>query len=476
MTLRVEDWGFRITSSGALAVGGACAEHLALEFGTPLHVVDEAGLRRRAWEMRAAFEHAYPGSVTACYALKCNNTPGIVRVILEEGLQPEVGTLYEWELARRLEVSPSRIVVNGPNKGDLLERAVVEGAALVVVDSLAELEDLARLCARAGRTARILLRVNPAYIPKGMNRASATGSRSRSVFGLDLRSGEISRALRRLADLPALRFAGFHCHAGTGIRRPRDFVRPIESLAVCAVEAAKLELETAVLDVGGGFGVPTSRELDTLEFLRYQALGHLPAPPDATRFPPITAFAETIASTVERGFRRRGLALPQLVLEPGRAVVSGADVLLVRVGQVKERAGVGTWVITDGAAGTVAFPLFYEYHEVFLCRAPHAERSRSYSLVGPVCFSADWIYRAKRMPPILPGDLLAVCDAGAYFTVQESNFGFPRPAIVSVRAGRASLLRRRETFQDMVSRDIGFEGQDESDGVEQTAAAATRPG
>jgi len=143
---------------------------------------------------------------------------------------------------------------------------------------------------------------------------------------------------------------------------------------------------------------------------------------------------------------------------------------------VKERKGVGTWVITDGAAGTVAFPLFYEYHEVFLCRAPRATRSRRYSLVGPVCFSADWIYRAKRMPPIVPGDVLAVCDAGAYFTVQESNFGFPRPAIVSVRAGRATVLRRRERFEDMVARDLGFGGQDEPDHIEQAAPSATWPG
>ena len=113
-------------------------------------------------------------------------------------------------------------------------------------------------------------------------------------------------------------------------------------------------------------------------------------------------------------------------------------------------------MITDGAAGTVAFPLYYEYHEVLLCRAVNAPRTERYTLVGPVCFSADWIYRNKRMPPIEPGDVIAVCDAGAYFTVQETNFGFPRPPIISVREGNANLLRRRETFDDMVSRDVGW--------------------
>jgi len=116
-----------------------------------------------------------------------------------------------------------------------------------------------------------------------------------------------------------------------------------------------------------------------------------------------------------------------------------------------------TWAITDGGAGTVAFPLYYEYHEILLCRAPRAPRSSRYTIVGPACFSADWICRNKRMPRLDPGDVLAVCDAGAYFTVQESNFGFPRPAIVGVERGRIRELRRRETFEDMVCRDTQWE-------------------
>jgi diaminopimelate decarboxylase len=243
---------------------------------------------------------------------------------------------------------------------------------------------------------------------------------------------------------------------GTGIRRARDYERPLAIALKYAARARRLGLEPKVLDIGGGFGVPTSRELDTVEFLAYQAVGRLPQPPDPHRFPPIEEFAAAVATTVSRECERHGIDLPRLVVEPGRSVVSGAGVLLLTVGAVKPRDGVGTWVITDGAAGTVAFPLFYEYHEVFLCRAPAAPRTERYSIVGPVCFSADWIYRNKRMPPIEPGDVIAVCDAGAYFTVQESNFGFPRPAIVAVGNGRARTLRRRETFDDMVARDLNW--------------------
>jgi len=413
-------------------------------------------LASQAQRIRHAFRSAYPGRVTVCYAMKANNTPGVVRLVLDQDLDPEVGTPYEWELARRLGRAPARIVVNGPSKGALLETAVDEGAGLIVVDGPQELTRLELLCRARGRTARVLLRINPNVVPKGMNRASATGSRSQSVFGFDAASGEVTAALVRLAHSRELEFRGLHCHVGTGIRRARDYERPLAIALKYTARARRLGLEPKVLDIGGGFGVSTSRELDTMEFLAYQAVGRLPKPPDPHRFPPIEDFAAAVATTVSRECERRGIDLPQLVVEPGRSVVSGAGVLLLRVGAVKPRDGVGTWVITDGAAGTVAFPLFYEYHEVFLCRAPAAPRTERYSIVGPVCFSADWVYRNKRMPPIEPGDVIAVCDAGAYFTVQESNFGFPRPAIVAAGNGRARMLRRRETFDDMVARDLDW--------------------
>lgn len=457
MSLRVEDWGFSTCRNGGLHVGGVRVEAVAREYGTPLHVVDEAGLRSRARRFRRAFEQAYVGPITVHYALKCNNTPGVVKMILEEGLRPEVGTLYEWTLAKKLGASAADMVVNGPNKGALLDRAVAEGAGLVVVDGFEELQELEKKAKATGCTPRILLRVNPNYIPKGMNRASATGSRRRSVFGFDLPSGEVERVLSELPKFSHLRFIGLHCHVGTGIRKPDDYRRPLKRIVACAAKARRLGLNVEVLNVGGGFGVPTSRELNTGEFLIYQAGGRLPRAPRPDRFPSIESFATMVGNTLAQMCARHGLPLPRLLVEPGRAIASGAGVLLVTVGALKRREGVGIWAITDGGTGTVAFPLYYEYHEVFLCRAPRARRSRKYTLVGPVCFSADWIYRNKSMPPLKAGDVLAICDAGAYFTVQESNFGFPRPAIVAVREGKAQLLRRRETFQDMVSRDLNWE-------------------
>ena len=457
MSVTVKDFGFGLSRDQSLAIGGASTLRLAREFGTPLHVIDEDGLRRRVRRFRDAFAGAYHGSVQVHFALKCNSTPGIARMVLEEGVEPEAGTPYEWALALRLGVPPGCIVVNGPHKGALLGAAVAEGAGLIVVDGPQELALLEAAARAARRTPRVLLRLNPNCVPRGMNRASATGSRKGSVFGFDWAGGEVEEAIRALAAGSALHLAGFHCHVGTGICEPADYERPARILVDCLVEARRLGLQADVLDVGGGFGVPTSRELSTSEFLIYQAVGRLPRAPDPTRFPTYEDFARRVAGAIEAACEAKGARLPHLLLEPGRALVSSAGALLVTVGAVKHRPGAGTWAITDGGAGTVAFPMYYEYHEILLCRAPCAERTHRYTLVGPACFSADWICRNKPMPELASGDVLAVCDAGAYFTVQESNFGFPRPPIVAVRDGVPRLLRRRETFEDMVARDVAWE-------------------
>ena len=454
MTTRVEDWGFSRDESGGLCIADCRAEELAARYGTPLTVFDEAALRRRARNFRTTFEAAYPGPVDVHFALKCNSTPAVVAAVLDEGLAPEVCTTYEWELARRLGARASSILINGPAKDELIELALEAGSGLIVIDGPGELDHLEQRAASRNCPVEVLLRVNPNIVPKGMNRATATASRSGSVFGFDLETGEVLEALRRLKDSRFLRFLGFHTHVGTGIRKADEHAKALEPVIQLVISAHELGLETKILDVGGGFGIPTSRELTTREFLAYQSIGWLPGPPDPDEAATPEDFARSISDSVSRGFRRCGLPLPRLVLEPGRSLVSQAGVLLVRVARIKERPGLDPWAITDGGAGTVAFPLYYEYHEILLARAPHAPANQRYSLVGSCCHSADWLYRRKRMPTLQEGDVLAVCDAGAYFTVQERGFGTPRPPVVFARDGRARIVRRRETFEDMIGRDL----------------------
>ncbi len=447
--MQVEEWGSSRGPRNELLIGGVSAVELARCYGTPLHVVDGAVLRRNARSLREAFEAQYR-KVALFYALKCNSVAGIVRTIFDEGFGAEVMSEYEFWLARRLGTPAHRILLNGPNKSDpLLRQAVSEGIAAVVVDSIPELERLDTIAAECLAEVQVLLRVNPDFVPRGMNSGSATGSRKGSVFGLDLRTGEFSLALEALRRSRLLRYRGIHAHIGTGIRRPGDYARAFKRIAPAFLQARAAGFETSIFDFGGGFGVATAKEFDTLEFLAYQGWGRLPRLEVKD-----LAFAPSVCKPMAEFCRRQGLPLPTLYLEPGRAVASSAQMLLLTVGAVKERRGAGKWVITDGGAGTCAFPLYYEYHEVVLANNVTASPVDHVALVGPVCFASNWIYRRKKMPALKPGDIIAIMDSGAYFLALEANFGFPRTAVVMVSDGQVQVVRRRETFEEMASRDL----------------------
>lgn len=134
-------------------------------------------------------------------------------------------------------------------------------------------------------------------------------------------------------------------------------------------------------------------------------------------------------------------------------MASASQFLLLRIHRVKDRAGLRRWLITDGGLGTVTLPTFYEYHELLLADDVNRPRTETATIIGPVCFASDIVYRNARLPRISPGEVIAVMDSGAYFTALESTFGFGRPAIVAVNGSRVRLLRRAETFADMVGRD-----------------------
>jgi diaminopimelate decarboxylase len=206
-----------------------------------------------------------------------------------------------------------------------------------------------------------------------------------------------------------------------------------------------------VLDVGGGFASRTTRELTGRELLLYQGLGRFPAGIADEECGRVEDFAGAISGAVQKIFPSS--ELPELVCEPGRSIASSSQFLLLTVHHVKKRPGIPTWLMTDGGLGTVTLPTFYEYHEVLLADDVTRPRTETVTIIGPVCFATDIVYRRIRMPRIAPGEVIAIMDSGAYFTALESSFGFSRPAIVSVGGDDVRLVRRAETFADMIGRD-----------------------
>lgn len=452
-TLRAQ-WGVDVDADGELAVDGVRAVALADRFGTPLHVVNAARFDRDARAFGEAFTSRYPGPVEVYLAAKANAVCGVLELARAAGLRVEVFTSFELRLARAAGYPPEQIIVNGPAKTrELLEDCVEADVHLVIVDSPIELHDLAAIASEAGRRIGVLLRVNVDCVPRGMNPGTATGSR-RSVFGMEWRGEELTAAVRFCLRQRHLEFRGLHMHIGSGIRQAADYA---PACARLCETAARIARETgapiACLDVGGGFGSPMVREFSALEFLRYHVRHRLPrlAPPDGVAA--FEDFATVITSAIVDHCRRRSLPLPTLVLEPGRCLTGPNQLLLLRVLRTKQRVGLRRWIVTDGGQMTVNFPTFYEYHAMLSCRQPLAPAGPPVDVIGPGCHAADVVSRDRRLPPLSEGDVLAIMDAGAYFLPFEGNFGFPRAAVVAVAAGRPTLVRRRETYDDMLARE-----------------------
>jgi len=448
-----EDWGLSVGPSGALALEGHDLVRLAQEFGTPLHVVSANQLRRSAREFLAAARAAYPGDISVHYALKCNSVPGVVEQVRAAGLGAEVCSSYELELARRIGFPPDDIVAGGPGKTPaFLAACIAARVSLVVVDSIDELAQLSRLAKDGAEPVSILLRVNPGYTPKDMNKGNATASRQGSAFGLDLEGGEVQRALAELQGDRGLRLRGVHMHIGTGIRSPRAYHGALRCLPVLRrlFRAAGATIE--IVDLGGGIASRTTRGMSTVELALYETFGRLPAFRPAREMPALGLFLAEIALSVRQAFE--GAALPELIFEPGRCVASASQCLLLSVVGLKRRPGVRTWITTDGGLSTVTMPTYYECHEVLLCDDVRRPAAGRVTLNGPACFAGDIIYRNIALPEVRPGEILSIMDSGAYFTALESSFGFQRPAIVMVDGHDVRLIRTRETFEDMVSRDI----------------------
>jgi diaminopimelate decarboxylase len=446
-------WDLRISQTGELCVGNCRIVDLAKEYDTPLHVINEKRLHKTAQNFIRRFELSYPGKVSVHYAFKCNSLPFVVRQLRIAGLQAEVVTEFELDLALHLGYTGEQIVVNGPCKtSQFLRKCIDNRVRIMVVDSLDELVTLKTIISASKYTTDILLRINPDFIPKGMNKGSATASRQGCSFGLDLKGNEVSTALNILKKSPHIPFKGYHFHIGTGIRHPRDHAKALNRLSEIFTLTKKLGFAIEIMDVGGGFASATSRQMSTIEMLRYEGFNRLPKWIPTEHEPTFSDFAEEISRSMKQLFKEE--KLPELIVEPGRCITSANQMLLLTVHYVKNRPGVGKWLITDGGLGTVSLPTYYEYHEIFLCNDVHRLPTERVTIIGPACFASDIVYRNKMMPEVSPGEIIAIMDSGAYFTALESSFGFPHPAVVSVNSDGHSLVRRREKFKDMINRDI----------------------
>jgi diaminopimelate decarboxylase len=214
---------------------------------------------------------------------------------------------------------------------------------------------------------------------------------------------------------------------------------------------ATLGIEIRHFDLGGGFGVPTVRPLSSME-LRYLDQGLPVRPPCPDDVPSMEAYAAGIVPIAERYVQKRGVEPPELIFEPGRALTSSAQCLLLGVLSTKPGAAGMRFAIADGGRN-LTVPLGYEYHELFVANPKRGLALARHTVCGPLCHTSDIVAAQRELPPLQAGDVLAVMDAGAYFVPNQTNFSNPRPAAVMVETGGARLIRRREEFADLTRLD-----------------------
>ncbi|GAB6857174.1 diaminopimelate decarboxylase [Microbacterium xylanilyticum] len=441
---------------GELELGGVGVAELRARFGTPLYVLDEAEVRAHAARIRSAFDDAAAAHGTKArvyYAGKAFLSTEVARWVTQEGLRVDVCSGGELEIALAAGVKPSRIGFHGNNKSVVeLERAVEVGVGTIILDSAIEIERLGAIAERRGTESRgfrqrVLLRVNSG-VHAETHDFLATAHEDQK-FGTPL---EAAPALvERIREIPSLKLRGLHCHIGSQIFGSRGFAESASRMI--ELHAALREGgELPMLNLGGGFGIAYT------------------AADDPT---PIEELANAIVDAVARECEVRGIPIPTLAFEPGRAVVGQAGVTLYEVGTTKEVSlgdrGERLYVSVDGGMSDNARPALYgsQYSARIASRegtgAPVLVR-----VVGSHCESGDIVVDHEYLPSdVTPGDLLAVPATGAYCYALSSNYNTtPRPAVVAVRDGQARVIVRGETLADLLSRDAGIAAP----GAERTGA------
>lgn len=408
-----------ISSGERTLIGGCDLVELAKEFGTPLFVYDEIHLRSRCREAVEAFD----GNVA--YATKAFLCTEMARLACQEGMNLDVATGGELFIARKADVPGERIVMHGNNKSlEELNMALREGVGRIVVDSFNELDRLDQLCADSGVSAKILLRVTPG-VEAHTHEFVSTGQED-SKFGFTVKSGLATEAVERVRRSPHLELFGLHAHIGSQVFDVEPFAKAVGVLAEFAAP-----FDFPELSVGGGLGVP---------YVEGEAA------------PSIKDWAEAILNACKKA------GVKSLVSsEPGRSIVASAAVTLYTVGTIKEVPGHRTYVSVDGGMSDNPRPVLYgSGYETFLPRANQATRQNVVRLVGKHCESGDVLIKEAWVPDdLVVGDILATPVTGAYGYSMGSNYNqVLRPAVVFVSDGSPRMVVARESYEDLIRRDI----------------------
>jgi diaminopimelate decarboxylase len=414
--------GSRVNERGHLEVAGCDVVELAEQFGTPAYIYAEDDLRRRAQDYVGAFERR-TDAFEVIYASKAFPTTAAYRVMREEGLSVDVASGGELHLALAAGFDPARIHLHGNNKTEAeLRYAFEAGVGHLILDSLDEIELADRLL---DRPQKALIRVTPGIKPSTHDYVQTGQLDSKFGFGLADRLAE--QAVDRVRGSDHLELVGLHAHIGSQIFQLEPYVKAIEVIADFCDAA---DLEPDLLNVGGGLGI---------------------AYLDSDEPPSIEDYVDVKVRGVQQVFD----PVPRILVEPGRSLVGNAGITVYRIGTVKEIPGVRTYVAVDGGMSDNLRPMLYgaRYEAVIADRAGETPDTLA-TIAGMHCESGDVLVRDTELAGARVGDVLVTPATGAYGHAMANNYnGVPRPPVIFCRDGGARVVVRRETWDDLRSRD-----------------------
>ena len=430
----MKHWGrLDIDERGHLRLGGCDALELAERFGTPLYVMEEDVIRRVCRSYTKALA-GYRGGGLILFASKAFMTTAMCKIVESEGLGLDVVSGGELYVAMNAGFDMSKVYLHGNNKTpEDLRMAVDAGVGRVVIDSMSEIGLLAGIAKEKGRVQPVLVRVKPG-IEAHTHEYNKTGQED-SKFGFGIVDGQALQAIQEILRYDSLELVGLHCHIGSQIFEVEPFR---ETVDVMFDFMQDIKAQTGVafreIDFGGGFGIHYTADDKPLEPHVY-----------------VQAMLDELTSLCDE----RGMEPPAFVIEPGRSIVGEAGTTLYTIGDIKIIPGVRTYVSVDGSMADNPRPALYQaQYTCALAGRMNEPEETVVSIAGRACESGDMLIWNAALPKAQPGDILAVFSTGAYNYSMASNYNkLPHPAVVLVKDGRAALMVKRQSYEDLVRND-----------------------
>lgn len=424
-----------VNENGNLTIGGLDTVKLAQEYGTPLYVMDENLIRENCQSYRNSIDEFYNGKGLIAFASKAFNCKEMCRIADDEKMGIDVVSIGELATAMSVKFPAEKIVFHGNNKTvEELTTALEYGVGRIVVDNLNELTVLGGLAKAAGKTANIMLRIKPG-VDAHTHDFIRTGQID-SKFGFALETGEAYTAIEAAIKQDSVDLVGLHCHIGSQIFDIEPFSAAAELLIeLMAKVKNELGSELRELNLGGGFGIKYTVDNDPVPYAQYM---------------------EILSKTIADACGKNSLAMPFIILEPGRSIVGATGITLYTVGGVKEIPNIRTYISVDGGmTDNPRYALYQSEYTFEIANKAKMPKDKLVTVAGKCCESGDLLGKDVQVQQAEIGDTLAVLSTGAYNYSMASNYNRNlRPAVVMVKDGKSRVVIKRETVEDVMKNDI----------------------